>query len=131
MNPQNVHRGPHSRYIYIYICCKNILKQCFTLFYAIRQLMSAVCGWTCDHYMHDIHYFYSDILPLLKIIHQLMYLPLCYKLFILINAVNTLILLMFSITRGIYCTSIRPGRGIPHMWLSLGLLKPCERNCDL
>ena len=26
--------------------------------------------------------------------------------------------LMFSFTCGIYCTSVRPGRGIPHMWLS-------------
>ena len=40
------------------------------------------------------------------------------KLFILIRAVNTLIFLMFSVTRGIYCTSVRPGRGIPHKWLS-------------
>ena len=69
----------------------------------------------------DIQYFSSDTRPLLTIIHQLFYLPLCYKLFILINAANTLIFLMFSITRGIYCTSVRPGRGIPHMWLSLRL----------
>ena len=39
-----------------------------------------------------------------------------------INAAKTLILIMFSITRGIYCTSVRPGRGIPHMWLSLRFL---------
>ena len=67
---------------------------------------------------------------------------------------------MFSFTLDIYCTSVRPGRGIPHMWLSLRfllsfyllkgffssfsllllrvkgrgchtLLKPCETNCGL
>ena len=65
---------------------------------------------------------------------------------------------MFSFTLDIYCTSVRPGRGIPHMWLSLRfllsfypvkrffssfslllclgrgchtLLKPYETNCDL
>ena len=66
---------------------------------------------------------------------------------------------MFSFTLDIYCTSVRPGRGIPHMWLSLRfllsfyllkgffssfsllllrvkgrgchtLLKPNETNCD-
>ena len=107
-----------------------------------------------------IQYFSSDIRPLLTIIHQLIYLPLFYKLFILTNAVNTLIFLMFSVTRGIYCTSVCPGRRIPHMWLSLRflpsfypvkrffcsfyflllrvkgrgchtLLKPYETNCDL
>ena len=81
-------------------------------------------------------------------------------MFTLINAAKTLIFLMFSFTRGIYCTSVRPGRGIPHMWLSLRfllsfyllkgffssfsllllrvkgrgchtLLKPYETNCDL
>ena len=35
-----------------------------------------------------------------------------------INAAKTLILMMFSFTLDIYCTSVRPGRGIPHMWLS-------------
>ena len=29
---------------------------------------------------------------------------------------------MFSFTLDIYCTSVRPGRGIPHMWLSLRFL---------
>ena len=29
---------------------------------------------------------------------------------------------MFSFTLDIYCTSVRPGRGIPHMWLSLRVL---------
>ena len=29
---------------------------------------------------------------------------------------------MFSFTLDIYCTSVRPGRGIPHMWLSLMFL---------
>ena len=29
---------------------------------------------------------------------------------------------MFSFTLHIYCTSVRPGRGIPHMWLSLRFL---------
>ena len=67
---------------------------------------------------------------------------------------------MFSFTLDIYCTSVHPGRGIPHMWLSLRfllsfyllkgffssfsllllrvkdrgchtLLKPYETNCDL
>ena len=65
---------------------------------------------------------------------------------------------MFSFTLDIYCTSVRPGRGIPHMWLSLRfllsfyllkgffssfsflllrvkgshtLLKPYETNCGL
>ena len=61
----------------------------------------------------------STQIPLLTIIHQFIDLQLCSKLFLLINAVNTLIFLMFSVTRGIYCTSVRPGRGIPHMWLSL------------
>ena len=78
----------------------------------------------------------------------------------LINAAKTFILMMFSFTLDIYCTSVRPGRGIPHMWLSLRflrsfypvksgfssfsllllrvkgrgchtLLKPYETNCDL
>ena len=35
---------------------------------------------------------------------------------------NVLCVMMFSITRGIYCTSVRPGRGIPHMWLTLRFL---------
>ena len=65
----------------------------------------------------------TQILPLLTIIHHFIYLPLCYKVFILIYAANTLILLMFSITPGIYCTSVHPGRGIPHMWLSLRFLR--------
>ena len=39
-----------------------------------------------------------------------------------INAAKTLILIMFSFTLDIYCTSVRPGRGIPHMWLSLRFL---------
>ena len=29
---------------------------------------------------------------------------------------------MFPFTLDIYCTSVRPGRGIPHMWLSLRFL---------
>ena len=29
---------------------------------------------------------------------------------------------MFSFTLDIYCTSVHPGRGIPHMWLSLRFL---------
>ena len=33
-----------------------------------------------------------------------------------------IILIMFSFTLDIYCTSVRPGRGIPHMWLSLRFL---------
>ena len=33
-----------------------------------------------------------------------------------------LILIMFSFTLDIYCTSVRPGRGIPNMWLSLRFL---------
>ena len=77
-----------------------------------------------------------------------------------INAAKTLILIMFSFTLDIYCTSVHPGRGIPHMWLSLRfllsfyllkgffssfsflllrvkgrgchtLLKPYETSCDL
>ena len=39
-----------------------------------------------------------------------------------INAAKNLILIMFSFTLDIYCTSVRPGRGIPHMWLSLRFL---------
>ena len=39
-----------------------------------------------------------------------------------INAAKNLILIMFSFTIDIYCTSVRPGRGIPHMWLSLRFL---------
>ena len=39
-----------------------------------------------------------------------------------INAAKSLILIMFSFTLDIYCTSVRPGRGIPHMWLSLRFL---------
>ena len=35
---------------------------------------------------------------------------------------KNLILIMFSFTLDIYCTSARPGRGIPHMWLSLRFL---------
>ena len=66
----------------------------------------------------DIQHLSSDTRPLLTIIQQLIYFPSCYKLFILITVVNTCILLMFSITRGIYCTYVLPGRGIPHMWLS-------------
>ena len=76
-------------------------------------------------------------------------------------AAKTLILIMFSFTLDIYCTFVHPGRGIPHMWLSLRfllsfypvkrfffssfsllllrvkgrgchtLLKPYETNCDL
>ena len=42
----------------------------------------------------------------------------CFKMFILINAAKTFIFLKFSFTLDIYCTSVRPGRGIPHMWLS-------------
>ena len=98
----------------------------------------------------DIQYVSSDTRPLLTIIHQFIYLSLCYKLFILTNTVNTLIFLMLSITSGIYHTCVRPGRGIPLFTLlklvfcsfSLlmlrvkgrgchTLLKPYEINCDL
>ena len=108
----------------------------------------------------DIQYVYTDTRPLLTIIHH----PLTFHyatVFILFIAANTHIFLMFSFTRGISCTSVRPGRGIPHMWLSLRfllsfypvkrvlscsfsllllrakgrgchtLLKPYETNCDL
>ena len=34
------------------------------------------------------------------------------------HASKTLVLIMFSFTLDIYCTSVRPRRGIPHMWLS-------------
>ena len=37
-------------------------------------------------------------------------------------AAKTLILMMFSFTLDIYCTSVHPGRGIPPMWLSLRFL---------
>ena len=118
--------------------------------------------WTMiTTWLLDIQYFSSDTRPLLTIIHQFNDLPLCYKVFILINAANTFIFLMFSFTLDIYCTSVRPGRGIPHMWLSLRFLlsfypvkrlffflfsllllrvkgrgyhtlfKPYETNCDL
>ena len=73
--------------------------------------------------LFDIQYFYSDTLPLLTIIHQSIDLQLCHKVFILINAANTPIFPMFSITYVIYCTSVRPGRGIPHMRLSLRFLR--------
>ena len=36
---------------------------------------------------------------------------------------NVEIIIMFGdVTLDIYCTSVRPGRGIPHMWLSLRFL---------
>ena len=102
----------------------------------------------------------SDTRPLLTIIRQFIDLQLFFKMFTPINAAKTLILIMFSFTLDIYCTSVRPGRGIPHMWLSLRfllsfyllkgffssfsllwlrvkgrgchtLLKPYETNCDL
>ena len=38
------------------------------------------------------------------------------------STAKNLILIMFSFTLDIYCTSVRPGRGIPHMWLSLRFL---------
>ena len=47
---------------------------------------------------------------------------LFFKMFTPINAAKSLILIMFSFTCDIYCTSVRPGRGIPHMWLSLRFL---------
>ena len=49
-------------------------------------------------------------------------LQLFFKMFSPINAAKFLILIMFSFTLDIYCTSVRPGRGIPHMWLSLRFL---------
>ena len=45
----------------------------------------------------------------------------------LINAAKTF--LMFSFTLDIYCTSVRPGRGIPHMWLSLRFLVVFPYSC--
>ena len=56
------------------------------------------------------------------IIRQFIDLQLFFKMFTPINAAKTLILMMFSFTLDIYCTSVRPGRGIPHMWLSLRFL---------
>ena len=58
----------------------------------------------------------SDTRPLLTMIHQFIDLQLCFKMFTLINAAKTFILIMFSFTLHICCTSVRPGRGIPHMW---------------
>ena len=71
--------------------------------------------WSLTIILLDIQYTYSHTLPLLTITSHLIYFPLCYKLFILINVVNTVILLMFSVACGIYCTSVHLGRGIPHM----------------
>ena len=73
----------------------------------------------------DIQYVYSDTPPLLTITPQFIYFTLFYNQFLLINVVNTVY--VFSVTSGIYCTSVRPGRGIPHMWLSLRFLHslPC------
>ena len=85
--------------------------------------------WPADHRLLfstrllDIQYVYSYTLPLLTITPQLIYFPLFRKLFLLISVVNTVILLMFSGTRSIYCTSVCQGRGIPHMWLSLRFLR--------
>ena len=66
----------------------------------------------------DILYSSSDTRPLLTIIRQFIDLQLFFKMFTPINAAKTLILIMFSFTLDIYCTSVRPGRGIHHMWLS-------------
>ena len=62
-------------------------------------------------------YFSSDTRTLLTIIGQFIDLQLFFKMFTPINAAKTLILIMFSFTLDIYCTSVRPGRGIPHMRL--------------
>ena len=40
-----------------------------------------------------------------------------------ICVVNTVLLLMFSVTHDIYCTSVLPGRGISHNWFSLRFLR--------
>ena len=63
-----------------------------------------------------------DRYSLLTIIRQFIDLQLFFKMFTPINAAKNLILIMFSFTLDIYCTSVRPGRGIPHMWLSLRFL---------
>ena len=70
----------------------------------------------------DISYSSSDTRPLLTIIRQFIDLQLFFKMFTPITAAKTLILIMFSFTLDIYCTSVHPGRGIPHMWLSLRFL---------
>ena len=78
-----------------------------------------------DYYFQQDRLMYNIAthnLPLLTITPQFIYFQICHKLFILINVVNTLILLMFSVTRGIYPTSVRPGRKIPHLLPSLRFL---------
>ena len=95
------------------------LSRCF--FSVVQDAFLPLCYMITTRLL-DIQYFSSDTRPLLTIIRQFIDLPLCYKVFILIYAANTLIFLSFSFARGIYCTSVRPGRGIPHMWLSLRFL---------
>ena len=60
----------------------------------------------------DVYYFSSDTWALLTIIHQFIDLQLCFEMLTLVNAAQTFILMMFSFTLDIYCTSLRPGRGI-------------------
>ena len=62
------------------------------------------------------------------------------KQFLRISVVNIVILLI-SVTRDIYFTFVRPGRGIPHTWFFLcfynfslvmfHLVEPYETICDL
>ena len=85
----------------------------------------------------DIQYAYSHILPLLAInfhfnCHCCSHHP--SEMFLCTNIINinTLSIMLqtgsshqwckYGTTRCIYCTSVRPGRGIPHMWLSLRFL---------
>ena len=107
---------------------------------------------------HSLQYYNSD--TQIREAFLIFDLQLLFKMFTPISAAKTLILIMFSFTLDTYCTSVRPGRGIPHMWLSLrfllsfyllkgffssfsllllrvkgrgchSLLKPDETNCDL
>ena len=81
--------------------------------------------------------FSSDTRPLLTIIYQFMDLQLCFKMFILINAAKTLILVMFSFR---FLRSFDPVKSFSSFSLLLlrvkvrgchTLLKPYETNCVL
>ena len=129
---------------------------CLYLYQDFIILMTTQSAFTPIAITHSHTHLYSaSMCSTFSVILQLF-----FKMFTSINAAKTLILIMFSFTLDIYCTSVRPGRGIPHMWLSLRfllsfyllkgffssfsllllrvkgrgchtLLKPYETNCDL
>ena len=70
----------------------------------------------------SLMYSSSDTRPLLTIIRQFIDLQLFFRMFTPVTAAKTLIFIIFSFTLDIYCTSVNPGRRIPHMWLSLRFL---------